>query len=157
METRINAVEELITTENPKIKELASLLRQLPDLEKGLCRVHYGKVNFAFLRIFEDLLLITLLQSSPAELLKVLNALQRISQVFINTMPVENTRFTSPILNDIVDFLPTILDDVISLKSMLNIKAVERGDDMSELFQSHEPWPEISEFKEVCWYPEAHS
>lgn len=129
LETRINAVEELITTENPKIKELASLLRQLPDLEKGLCRVHYGK-------------------SSPAELLKVLNALQRISQVFINTMPVENTRFTSPILNDIVDFLPTILDDVISLKSMLNIKAVERGDDMSELFQSHEPWPEISEFKE---------
>jgi hypothetical protein len=79
----------------------------------------------------------------------VLNALQRISQIFINTMPVENIKFTSPILNDIVDFLPTILEDVISLKSMLNIKALERGDDISELFQSHEPWPEIAEYKEV--------
>lgn len=45
---RIDAVEELLKTDNPKKAHAQSLLKQLPDLEKGLSRIHYGRV-----RLFE--------------------------------------------------------------------------------------------------------
>jgi len=42
---RINAIEELISTDNPKKNKALSLFTKLPDIEKGLCRIHYGRVN----------------------------------------------------------------------------------------------------------------
>lgn len=41
---RINAIDELLRTENPKKAQVVSLLKHLPDLEKGLSRIHYGRV-----------------------------------------------------------------------------------------------------------------
>lgn len=41
---RMDAVEELVHTSSPKKSQVKTLLKQLPDIEKGLCRIHYGKV-----------------------------------------------------------------------------------------------------------------
>lgn len=58
-------------------------------------------------------------------------------------------KFHSPLLNTIFDCLPLILEEVVTLKSMLDVSAVERGNDVTNLFQSDEPWEEISEYKLV--------
>ncbi|KAG2185327.1 hypothetical protein INT44_002117 [Umbelopsis vinacea] len=128
LEERTNAVEELISTDNPKVPKIRSLLKHLPDLEKGLCRIHYGK-------------------SSPSELLQVLNALEKVAELFHQAAPVADIKFGSSLLNTIFDCLPLILEEVITLKSMLDVTAVERGNDVTNLFQSDEPWQEISEYK----------
>ncbi|CAO3694195.1 unnamed protein product [Umbelopsis ramanniana] len=128
LEERTDAVEELISTDNPKVPKIRTLLKHLPDLEKGLCRIHYGK-------------------SSPSELLQVLNALEKVAELFHQAAPVADIKFLSPLLNTIFDCLPLILEEVVTLKSMLDVSAVERGNDVTNLFQSDEPWHEISEYK----------
>ena len=44
VEARLNAVEEIKESTNYKLEHLSSLLNRLPDLEKGLVRIHYGRV-----------------------------------------------------------------------------------------------------------------
>jgi DNA mismatch repair ATPase MutS len=46
IQARLNAVEEIKETTNYKLEDLAGLLTRLPDLEKGLVRIHYGRVPF---------------------------------------------------------------------------------------------------------------
>ncbi|SAL98616.1 hypothetical protein [Absidia glauca] len=60
---RTQAVEELMTTDNPKVAQGQELLKHIPDLEKGLCRINYGS-------------------SSPAELINVLDAFLKVSKTF---------------------------------------------------------------------------
>jgi hypothetical protein len=78
-----------------------------------------------------------------------LNALERVGELFHQAVPLTDIKFRSSLLNSIFDCLPLILEDVVTLKSMLDITAVERGNDVTNLFQSDEPWPEISEYKMV--------
>ena len=44
LKERIDAVEELISTPLQHLHTLRPVLRGLPDLAKGLCRIQYGKV-----------------------------------------------------------------------------------------------------------------
>lgn len=46
LQTRIDAVEEIINTNSYHMEKLRSLLVNMPDLVKGLTRVQYGKVGF---------------------------------------------------------------------------------------------------------------
>lgn len=34
-----------MTTDNPKVAQSQELLKNIPDLEKGLCRINYGSVR----------------------------------------------------------------------------------------------------------------
>jgi len=45
VEARLTAVEEIKESTNYKLEDIASLLTRLPDLEKGLVRIHYGRVS----------------------------------------------------------------------------------------------------------------
>ena len=45
VEARLAAVEEIKESTNYKLEDVASLLTRLPDLEKGLVRIHYGRVT----------------------------------------------------------------------------------------------------------------
>lgn len=45
LQTRIDAVEEIINTNSYHMEKLRSLLVNMPDLVKGLTRVQYGKVS----------------------------------------------------------------------------------------------------------------
>ncbi len=42
---RVDAINELLISSNPKKNKLLTLLKQLPDVEKGLCRIYYGRVK----------------------------------------------------------------------------------------------------------------
>jgi len=44
LQQRIAAVQELHETMDPKVDLLKKSLSGFPDIEKGLCRIHYGKV-----------------------------------------------------------------------------------------------------------------
>lgn len=44
VQARVDAVEEIKESMNYKLDDLSSLLTRLPDLEKGLVRIHYGRV-----------------------------------------------------------------------------------------------------------------
>lgn len=45
LQERIDAVEEILHDNTPKLVTLRDLLRRLPDLARGLCRIQYGKVR----------------------------------------------------------------------------------------------------------------
>jgi len=47
MEARLAAVEEIKESTNYKLEDIGTLLSRLPDLEKGLVRIHYGRVSSA--------------------------------------------------------------------------------------------------------------
>ena len=44
LQSRIDAVEEIQSDKTPKLTLLRQLLKRLPDLARGLCRIQYGKV-----------------------------------------------------------------------------------------------------------------
>src|SRR5713226_3897993 len=44
LQERIDAVEEIVGSPSMKLVQLREVLRGLPDLAKGLCRIQYGKV-----------------------------------------------------------------------------------------------------------------
>ena len=55
LQSRIEAVEEciqLVRNEDQVMKKMKGLLCQLPDLEKAISRVHYGRVSGALWRRF---------------------------------------------------------------------------------------------------------
>ncbi|KAI9277084.1 muts domain V-domain-containing protein [Phascolomyces articulosus] len=122
---RINAVDELLTTDNPKKDKAKKLLKQMPDLEKGLSRIHYG-------------------QSSPKELVQVLDTLLQIATTFHNNIdPV----FESSLLNDIFTLLPTIRSDVIELQEVINREALNSVDRKIDLLKEDDRWPELAQEK----------
>jgi DNA mismatch repair protein MSH3 len=45
LQERLDAVEEIVMTQSHTLDKLRTLIRKLPDLVKGLCRVQYGKVD----------------------------------------------------------------------------------------------------------------
>lgn len=126
---RISAVEELMHTSNPQKACLEALLRQLPDIEKGLTRVHYGK-------------------SSPTELIQVLDAFYRIS-----CMSSDHT-FESPLLNTLVHALPLIQRDIQEFRSAIRL-TYQSNDRLDTFFHSEEQWPEIPKEKNNIAFVEA--
>ncbi|KAI7903334.1 muts domain V-domain-containing protein [Cokeromyces recurvatus] len=123
---RVYAIEELKTTSNPKKGLLLSLLKQIPDIEKGICRIHYGK-------------------TSPKELLQILEAFNKISSTFV---PLYESRFESDLLNTLFDTLPIIHDDIVSFKSAIYTTTTK----VTEFFKSDEKWPEIQREKKNINY-----
>lgn len=47
IEQRLEAVEELATKCPGSMLNMMNLLKELPDLERGLCRIHYKKCGIA--------------------------------------------------------------------------------------------------------------
>lgn len=45
LQDRVDAVEEILLSASEKLVVLRQILRKLPDLPKGLCRIQYGKVR----------------------------------------------------------------------------------------------------------------
>ncbi|KAI7897085.1 muts domain V-domain-containing protein [Mucor mucedo] len=125
---RIDAVEEIISTELVQKNRLVTLLKKLPDIEKGLCRIHYGK-------------------ASPKELVEVLNAFYKISSSFSSNEP----RFKSDLLNTLLDILPTIHTDVQEYLEAIHPDVENKAD----FFRSEAQWPEIPKQKNNIKYIEA--
>ena len=45
LQERVDAVEEILEAGSANLVKLRTLLKGLPDLVKGLCRIQYGKVG----------------------------------------------------------------------------------------------------------------
>ena len=45
LQDRVDAVEEIVSSSSEKLLALGQVLKKLPDLAKGLCRIQYGKVR----------------------------------------------------------------------------------------------------------------
>ncbi|KAI8085363.1 muts domain V-domain-containing protein [Thamnidium elegans] len=127
---RVNAIEELIHTDVKKKDRVLTLLKRLPDIEKGLCRIHYGK-------------------ATPKELVQVLDTLEKVSLSFRQE---QEPRFESELLNDLFDTLPTIYSDVIAFKESIDCNC--KGD-LLNFFKSETRWPEIPKQKNNIKYIES--
>lgn len=99
LQARVNAVEEICTSVSGRIAMLRNLLKGLPDLARGLCRIQYG-------------------QATPQELVTVLRAFNRVGTTFAPFATPEAVGFKSPVLNEIVYALPKLRGPV---RDLLNI------------------------------------
>ncbi|KAI0691181.1 muts domain V-domain-containing protein [Cytidiella melzeri] len=108
LNARMDAVEEILSTHSGKLTVLRQLLRGLPDLAKGLCRVQYGKCT-------------------PQELAVLLPAFNKIAVAFDRIPNSGGVDFRSPILNDIVAALPRLKEPVRNLLNDISLKEAKEG------------------------------
>jgi DNA mismatch repair protein MSH3 len=129
LEERVNAIEELKSMEKvAMVERLKGVLGKAKcDLEKILIRIYYGRCT-------------------RPELLTGLQTLQMIAQEFGDVKSPEDSGFTTPILNEAIASLPTILEDVLSFLNKINLHAA-RNDDKYEFFREAEETEDISEHK----------
>ncbi|GBE82631.1 DNA mismatch repair protein [Sparassis crispa] len=105
---RITAVQEILEDKTPKLTLLRQLLRRLPDLARGLCRIQYGKCT-------------------PQELAVLLPALGKVATTFTPAETVAGTMFNSVLLNDAVSALPKLKGPVKQLLGAVSIKMAKEG------------------------------
>ncbi|GAA5919780.1 hypothetical protein JCM1841_005854 [Sporobolomyces salmonicolor] len=126
------------------LSKLRDLLRTLPDLERGLARIHFGR-------------------ASPNELLRMLEALQRVGSVFDEVdSPDEDDDamdadgpvrkgagggLKSSVLKGVVKQLPRIKKTVEGLLDQLEVK-MARDNNKEGLFAKEEDWPELKGCKD---------
>ncbi|KAI8065738.1 muts domain V-domain-containing protein [Gongronella butleri] len=133
---RCAAVTELATTPSPKVKKCQDLLKSLPDLERGICRINYGL-------------------SSPRELISVLDGFIKVSSSFIGEQD-QHDQFQSPLLNSLFEKLPRTYDAALHAKSLINPRIIDDTTKSKvDFFQSDDFWPELAREKESIAEAEA--
>ncbi|KAG5458576.1 MAG: hypothetical protein BJ554DRAFT_1173 [Olpidium bornovanus] len=147
---REDAVEELVGgTDHHRapVEKCRNLLKALPDVEKSLCRVHYGKCP-------------------PSELWQLLSAFVEIGDAFPagaddvdgqgNSQSGSATykdSFRSPLLRSIVAFLPKVKSDALRFLRMLQKGAALKGDKENLFNEEDERFAEIKKCKEFIGLP----
>ncbi|KAG0369047.1 muts domain V-domain-containing protein [Gamsiella multidivaricata] len=136
LQERVDAVEEILTLadKNTYLESARGVLKGLMDLEKGVCRIHYGK-------------------SSPKEFLAILRTFMRVA----NAIPAgerskahQDFGLNSPMLRRLVGSLSSAAEDSRYFLNGLNESAANRNDKL-EMFQEDiiaEKWPEIHEHRD---------
>ncbi|KAG0216738.1 Mismatch repair protein msh3 [Mortierella sp. NVP41] len=131
LQERVDAVEEILTLagKNSYLDNTRAVLKGLMDMEKGVCRIHYGK-------------------SSPKEFLAIVQTFMKVSGI----LPAEkrcriNADFglSSPMLNRLIGSLSNALEDSQYFLNGLNKSAAAKNDKLL-MFQDdliEEKWPEI--------------
>lgn len=125
---RLEAVEELRHNDSTWVKMMDALLQGLPDLERGLSRIHYKK-------------------STAKEAYSVLGALRNISQSFPIVGRAE-IPFKSDLICELIQVLPSIKEDVSLLYNALSKKAVEENK-LENLFADSTLFPQVEQYKNV--------
>ncbi|KAI0713432.1 muts domain V-domain-containing protein [Earliella scabrosa] len=123
---RTEAVEEIVANKSPKITQLQELLRRLPDLARGLCRIQYGKCT-------------------PQELVTLLRAFQRVAMTFSPphpSQPPPATNLKSKLLIDVVDALPRLREPVKELVETIILKEAEEGH-KDTMWQDVDKYPKL--------------
>jgi DNA mismatch repair protein MSH3 len=142
LQERINAVEELISTPLQHLHALRPVLRGLPDLAKGLCRIQYGKVYD--LSYVLAILLRYIFQCTPKELAILLPAFNRIATAFPTFESSAAVGFKSELLNSIFFALPLLREPVQQLIDAVVLKKASAGN-KAEMWADLERYPEIAD------------
>ncbi|KAJ7098058.1 DNA mismatch repair protein MSH3 [Mycena belliarum] len=108
LELRIEAVEEILTSSSDKLVSLRQLLKGLPDLGKGLCRLQYK-------------------QSTPQEITVVLSAFYKIGKTYQAFQTPDEFGFRSKLLNVIFSSLPPLKTPMLKLLDAIDIKEAAAG------------------------------
>ncbi|KAH9180266.1 DNA mismatch repair protein MSH3 [Lactarius sanguifluus] len=125
LQERIDAVEEIISTTSQHLHTLRPILRGLPDLAKGLCRIQYGKCT-------------------PKELAVLLPAFNKIATAFPNFESPTAVGFKSALLNGIFYALPLLREPVQQLVNAVVLKKAAAGN-KAEMWVDPERYPEIAD------------
>ncbi|KDR81784.1 hypothetical protein GALMADRAFT_152606 [Galerina marginata CBS 339.88] len=123
LEDRVSAVEEIIESPSETLSTLRGLLRGLPDLAKGLCRIQYG-------------------QCTPKEISILLPAFNKVALAFPNVNKAEDVGLKSTILNEIIASLPKLKEPIGELLQIVNLKEAAEGSKDS-MWTDEERYPEI--------------
>ncbi|KAH9842529.1 muts domain V-domain-containing protein [Rhodofomes roseus] len=123
LKERIEAVEEILADETPKLILLRESLKRQPDLARGLCRIQYGKCT-------------------PQELSVLLPALSRVASTFQPITSPQDALFKSPLLNEIAAALPKLREPMRYILDNVNLKAAKEGK-MELLWADPDKYPNI--------------
>lgn len=127
---RQSTVAELASSTSWQAGKLKNLVMGLPDLEKGLVRIHYGKCT-------------------PAELVRILDALHRVSSEYEAFGSPEDVGFESAQLNEIVFALPLIRPTVERYLALVDPSAAREGRKEDMFRDEEENVPDIVDCKDV--------
>ncbi|KAK0228364.1 muts domain V-domain-containing protein [Armillaria fumosa] len=105
---RIDAVEEILASSSEKLVSLRQVLKGLPDLAKGLCRIHYG-------------------QCTPQELAILIRAFKKIADSVETIEKPSDLGFHSTILNDIIFSLQHVKEPVADMLRTVNLNEAAGG------------------------------
>ncbi|KAI9623840.1 hypothetical protein H4Q26_017115 [Puccinia striiformis f. sp. tritici PST-130] len=141
LKERGDAIEELIVHQNHPIliKMRRFLDMRLPDLEKTLVRIQYGKCTEKELLKFLDVIVeLTVTFGSPSLL------------VGGTTSSSENKKklFKSDLLNEIFTGFSLVRDQAIEYRSELNSKAISKGEYDDMFTNADEQYPELTDLKD---------
>ncbi|KAJ7582852.1 muts domain V-domain-containing protein [Mycena floridula] len=134
LEERIDAVQEIMDSSSEKLNTLYDVLRRLPDLSKGICRIQYG-------------------QCTPQELALLLPAFDKIANAYDVTEPSE-VGFKSRLLNEIIASLPSIREPSKELLSIVSLKQAAAGDKVT-MWKDPERYPMVEQTQMVILTIEA--
>ncbi|KAI1315723.1 Mismatch repair protein msh3 [Mortierella claussenii] len=135
LQERVDAVEEILASvdKNSYLEDTKSMLKGLMDLEKGVCRIHYGK-------------------SAPKEFLTILKTFMKVAEVIPSTHPSKarpDFGLQCPMLINLMGSLANAAEDTRYFLDSLNEQAASK-DDKLLMFQDDtiaEKWPEIHQHK----------
>ncbi|KLO18801.1 hypothetical protein SCHPADRAFT_819209 [Schizopora paradoxa] len=149
LQARVDAVDEILSSDEPRVNErlmkLREMLKGLPDLAKGLCRIQYGKAS-SLLRLRFFFSVLNTLQCTPKELATLLKAFERVATSFETLKESKDVGFRSPMLNDIVFSFPSLAMPLKDILAALDLK--KAADDVrDELWRDLEKYPGIMDAK----------
>ncbi|KAF5391272.1 hypothetical protein D9757_001964 [Collybiopsis confluens] len=127
LQERVDAVEEIINSSSEKLVTLRLVLKNLPDLARGLCRIQYG-------------------QCIPRELATLLPAFKKVAHAFEPLMTHSEAGFKSPLLNSIIFTLPTLRNSIDEILQTISLKHAVDGQ-KDELWIDTDKYPQINETK----------
>ncbi|KAJ7172624.1 muts domain V-domain-containing protein [Mycena filopes] len=125
LQLRIDAVEEIVESSSAKLVSLRQLLKRLPDLAKGLCRIQYKKCT-------------------PQELAVLLPAFYKIGNAFADIRTPADVGLKSQLLNEIILALPPLKDPMRRLLDAIHPKQAAEGKKDS-MWQDSSKYPLIED------------
>lgn len=138
LQERVAAIDEVIDSTSYLLGKLRGLLKGLPDLERGLARIHYGK-------------------TSPQELVRVLMAFQRIGDEFPNLpedLSTSKIGFKSAMVNDLFYALPKVQPIVKIFLDVMDVPQAREGKKADMWKEEYEP-EAVTDCKEILLTVEA--
>ncbi|KAJ7273569.1 muts domain V-domain-containing protein [Mycena haematopus] len=125
LELRIEAIEEIIESSSEKLVSLRQVLKGLPDLSKGLCRIQYK-------------------QCTPKELALLLSAFHKIGNAFADIHTPTDVDLKSTLLNNIILSLPPLKQAMQDLLGAINVERAKQGN-MSLMWRDPSKYPLVED------------
>ncbi|KAF7304661.1 DNA mismatch repair protein [Mycena kentingensis (nom. inval.)] len=129
LQERIDAVEEIVSSSSETLFTLRQLLRKLPDLGRGLCRIQYK-------------------QCAPEELVLLLQSFYKIGAAFPAFETPAEVGFKSPILNSVIFALPALKAPMQALLNEINVPHAQKNR-KEAMWRSEDKFPDLEEQRMV--------